>query len=103
MYHTHSGVGLVGASIWDLHDIMRDLDPQAGRHQLRRGARHRRRGAGRLDRQLPNPAATFRGIAVKDFAWAKDDKGGWYEKWCPMGDGMVRLDQFMGYGAGHRL
>ena len=28
MYHTHSGVGLVGAPIWDLHIIMKDLDPK---------------------------------------------------------------------------
>ncbi len=29
MYHTHSGIGLVGASIWDLHIVLKDLDPQA--------------------------------------------------------------------------
>src|SRR5260370_21336421 len=29
MYHTHSGVGLVGASIWDLYLLLRDFDPNA--------------------------------------------------------------------------
>ena len=29
MYHTHSGVGVVGASIWDLWYLMRELDPKA--------------------------------------------------------------------------
>ena len=28
MYHTHSGVGVVGASIWDLWYLMKDLDPK---------------------------------------------------------------------------
>src|SRR4051812_3684295 len=28
MYHTHSGPGLVGASIWDLHQILKGIDPQ---------------------------------------------------------------------------
>jgi L-ribulose-5-phosphate 3-epimerase len=29
MYHTHSGAGLVGASIWDLYLLLKDLDPSA--------------------------------------------------------------------------
>ena len=28
MYHTHSGPGLVGAPIWDLYILMKDLDPK---------------------------------------------------------------------------
>ena len=29
MYHTHSGVDLVGAPIWDLHELLAGLDPAA--------------------------------------------------------------------------
>jgi sugar phosphate isomerase/epimerase len=29
MYHTHSGVNLVGASFWDLHILMDGMDPNA--------------------------------------------------------------------------
>src|SRR5277367_2293420 len=29
MYHTHSGAGVVGASIWDLHIVLKDFDPDA--------------------------------------------------------------------------
>ena len=54
IYHTHSGVGLVGASIWDLHEIMQGPRPEIGRHQLRRRARHHRGRTGRLDQQLPD-------------------------------------------------
>src|SRR5271157_2782189 len=28
MYHTHSGINLVGASIWDLYILLKDFDPQ---------------------------------------------------------------------------
>jgi sugar phosphate isomerase/epimerase len=28
MYHTHSGIDLVGASIWDLHEILQGFDPK---------------------------------------------------------------------------
>ena len=27
MYHTHSGIGVVGASIWDLYILLKDFDP----------------------------------------------------------------------------
>ena len=36
----------------------------------------------------------LRGIAVKDFVWAKDAKGAWKETWTPIGEGMVRFDEF---------
>src|SRR3984885_5076961 len=29
MYHTHSGVDLVGASFWDLHILLNEVDPNA--------------------------------------------------------------------------
>src|ERR1051326_3440714 len=29
MYHTHSGIAMVGAPIWDLHILLKDLDPKA--------------------------------------------------------------------------
>ena len=36
----------------------------------------------------------LRGIAVKDFVWAKNAKGDWAAEWKPLGDGMVRFPQF---------
>ena len=29
MYHTHSGVDLVGAPVWDIFEILKSLDPAA--------------------------------------------------------------------------
>jgi sugar phosphate isomerase/epimerase len=36
----------------------------------------------------------LRGIAVKDFVWAKDAGGNWRPQWKPLGEGMVHLPQF---------
>jgi sugar phosphate isomerase/epimerase len=94
MYHTHSGIGLVGASIWDLHEIMRDLDPKAMGINYDIGHATIEGGYGGWIASLRIAAPRLRGIAVKDFLWARDEKGAWHEKWCPIGDGMVKLDQF---------
>jgi sugar phosphate isomerase/epimerase len=97
MYHTHSGVNLVGASIWDLHEIMRDLDPKFIGINYDIGHATVEGGLGGWLASLRIARSHLRGIAVKDFLWVKDDRGAWHERWCPIGDGMVKLDQFFGF------
>ncbi|MBS1853783.1 MAG: sugar phosphate isomerase/epimerase [Acidobacteria bacterium] len=94
MYHTHSGVGQVGASIWDLHEIMRGLDPKAMGINYDVGHATIEGGLGGWIASFRICGSHLRGIAVKDFVWAKDAKGSWRERWCPIGEGMVKLDQF---------
>jgi sugar phosphate isomerase/epimerase len=95
MYHTHSGVGLVGASIWDLHIVMQDIDPaQVGvnfdvAHATIEG------GLGGWIDSFKITGPYLRGIAVKDFAWGKDAKGAWQPQWRPLGEGMVHLAEFL--------
>jgi sugar phosphate isomerase/epimerase len=96
IYHTHSGIGLVGASIWDLHEIMRDLDPKLVGINYDIGHATIEGGYGGWIASLRIAGRHLRGIAVKDFVWAKDERGAWHEKWCPIGEGMVKLDQFFG-------
>ena len=96
MYHTHSGAGVVGASIWDLWYLMRDLDPRAVgvnfdvSHAVIEG------GLGGWIDSLKITGDHLRGIAVKDFAWEKDSKGAWQAQWKPIGEGMVKLPEFFG-------
>jgi sugar phosphate isomerase/epimerase len=96
MYHTHSGVGVVGASIWDLWYLMRDLDPKAVgvnfdvSHAVIEG------GLGGWIDSFKITGDHVRGIAVKDFAWGKDSKGAWQAQWKPIGEGMVKLPEFFG-------
>jgi len=96
MYHTHSGVGLVGASIWDLHILMKDLDPKAIGVNYDVGHATIEGGLGGWIASFKISGAHVRGIAVKDFLWAQDAKGNWREQWKPIGEGMVRFPQFFG-------
>jgi sugar phosphate isomerase/epimerase len=96
MYHTHSGVGLVGASIWDLHMLMKDLDPKAMGVNYDVGHATIEGGLGGWIASFKITGPHVRGIAVKDFLWMPDAKGNWREQWKPIGEGMVRFPQFFG-------
>jgi sugar phosphate isomerase/epimerase len=94
MYHTHSGVGLVGASIWDLHEILKGFDPQLVGVNYDVGHATIEGGLGGWIESLRITGEYLRGVAVKDFIWEKDEKGKWNAVWKPMGEGMVRFPQF---------
>jgi len=94
MYHTHSGAGLVGASIWDLYLIMRDLDPKLVGMNFDLAHATIEGGIGGWINSFRITGAHVRGIAVKDFVWAKDAKGKWKEQWVPLGEGMVHWPEF---------
>ncbi len=50
MYHTHSGVNLVGASFWDLHILLKGMSAECCEwRELRYRPRHGGRRAGRMD------------------------------------------------------
>jgi len=103
MYHTHSGSGLVGASIWDLHIVLKDLDPQAVGVNYDIGHATIEGGLGGWINSFRITGAHLRGVAVKDFLWAKDAKGGWKAQWTPLGQGMAHLPQFFGMLAASRF
>ena len=103
MYHTHSGVGLVGAPIWDLHIMMKDIDPKLVGINYDIGHATSRAGSAAGSRAPGIAGAHVRGIALKDFVWAKDERGRWREQWCPIGEGMVHFAEFFGMVAAIRL
>jgi len=94
MYHTHSGVDLVGASFWDLHILLDGVDPKACGVNFDIGHAAIEGGLGGWINNFRVITDHLRGIAVKDFAWAKDARGGWQPRWTPLGEGMVKLPQF---------
>lgn len=94
MYHTHSGAGLVGASILDLYILMKDLDPKAMGVNYDVGHATIEGGLGGWIASFKITGPHVRGIAVKDFLWERDAKGNWREAWKPIGEGMVRFPQF---------
>ncbi len=94
MYHTHSGAGLVGASIWDLHAILSGFDPKVVGVNYDVGHATVEGGLGGWIESFRITGEYLRGVAVKDFLWEKDASGHWQAAWKPLGEGMVRLPQF---------
>ena len=94
MYHTHSGVGMVGASIWDLHIILKDFDPNyvAINYDIAHATIEGGFGGWINSFEIAKPH--IRGIAVKDFIWVKGAGNRWKAEFVPLGTGMVHLSEF---------
>ncbi len=93
MYHTHSGAE-VGASIWDLWLILKDLDREWLGINYDIGHGTVEGGLGAWSRNLRLILPWVKGIAVKDFLWNRSEKGRWQPQWCPLGQGMVNFKEF---------
>jgi sugar phosphate isomerase/epimerase len=94
MYHTHSGIDLVGAPIWDLHELLNGLDPTAVGVNYDIGHATVEGGFGGWIDSFRVTGSYLRGIAVKDFLWTKNKRGEWRPEWKPLGQGMVRFPEF---------
>jgi sugar phosphate isomerase/epimerase len=88
----HSGKNYVGAGAWDIWELVREVDPKwmgvffdIGHATLEGGY------SWPIQAKLLEPH--FSVISVKDFAWAKGDKGTRAE-WCALGEGAVRREFF---------
>lgn len=95
MFHTHSGVGLVGAPIWDLYILLRDFDPKLVGVNYDVGHATIEGGFGGWIDSYRVIGPYLQGVAVKDFLWVKEPKG-WKSEFVPLGEGMVKLEQFCG-------
>lgn len=100
MYHTHSGVNLVGASFWDLHTLLDGVDANVAAVNFDIGHATVEGGLGGWINNFRITSDHLRGIAVKDFVWGKDAKGAWQPQWKPLGEGMVRFPEFFRMVAG---
>ncbi len=95
IYHTHSGVGQLGASFWDLHLLLEGFDPNSVAvnydvcHATIEG------GLGGWTHSWYLLLPHIRGVAVKDFFWKRSPGGKWEVGWCPLGMGMVDFKRFM--------
>jgi sugar phosphate isomerase/epimerase len=89
MYHTHSGPGLVGASIWDLWYLMRDLDPAALGVNFDVAHATIEGGLGGWINSFRITGKHMRGIAIKDFVWRNG-----LAPFVPIGEGTVKLPLF---------
>jgi len=94
MYHTHSGLNLVGAPIWDLHELLTGFDPATVGVNYDIGHATVEGGFGGWIDSFRVTGPYLRGIAVKDFRWQKNAHGQWRPAWKPLGQGMVNFAEF---------
>ena len=91
-FHNHSGT-YVGAAMWDHWWLMRDIDPQwmgfyfDPMHATIEG------GYGGWKIGFRRLAHNLKMVSIKDFYWEKRD-GVWKRRVCPLGEGMVPLEEF---------
>ena len=95
MYHTHSGVGQVGASLWDLYILLKDFDPQAVAVNYDVGHATVEGGLGGWIHSAGLLMPYMQGVAVKDFKWMQGARGAWEPGWCALGQGMVDFKRFL--------
>jgi len=92
IFQNHSGGHAVGAPVWDIYELVKDLDPEylavdfdIG-HATVEGGYAWRAHFNRIKDHL-------RGVVVKDFKWVYDEEEGEYNaSWCPIGEGMIRRE-----------
>ncbi len=85
MYHTHSGISVVGAPIWDLHILLQDFDPKSVAVNYDVGHATVEGGLGGWIDSFHITGPYLKGLAVKDFIWRKDSSGNWKVAWQPLG------------------
>jgi sugar phosphate isomerase/epimerase len=86
-FQNHSGADYVGAPIWDIYSMIKDLDPKHMGICFDIGHAHIEGGMSwPIESRLMEPYYTA--VFVKDFAWKKGEKG-WKAEWCPLGEGQV--------------
>jgi sugar phosphate isomerase/epimerase len=86
-YQNHAGSGYVGAPVWDLWELIKDLDPKYIGCQF--DIRHATVEGGQawpLHLKVISP--WIKTLAVKDFFWEKQENR-WQAVNCPLGKGAV--------------
>lgn len=92
-YQNHSGLN-VGAPVWDLYELLKDVDPRYMgvqydiRHAVTEAGYSWKLGMKRI-------APWIRTIDIKDFVWGKLPNGQWKHSNVPLGEGMVNFDEFL--------
>ena len=89
LFQNHSGNGYVGASVWDIHEMIKDLDPK-------QFGVHFDIGHTTVEQGLSWPTAfalvkdRVGAVIVKDFYWKHTPGEGAKTVWCPIGQGSIQ-------------
>jgi len=92
----HSGADYVGAPVWDLWHMLREVDPKyLGIYFDIAHATIEGGLSWPVEARLVEPHLVT--VSVKDFYWAKSDQklsSHWEMEWCALGEGMVHREFF---------
>ena len=91
-YQNHAGDGYVGAPLWDLHLLLKDLDPRwiGSQYDIRHATVE---GGTSWPTTLRLLAPHVNTLVAKDFLWTESE-GKWQTQNCPLGEGMVDWPQY---------
>jgi len=91
-YQNHAGNGYVGAPLWDLYWLLRDLDPRwiGSQYDIRHATVE---GGTSWPTTLRLLAPHVNMLVAKDFLWTESE-GKWQTQNCPLGQGMVDWPQY---------
>ncbi|MGM0506376.1 MAG: TIM barrel protein [Bacteroidota bacterium] len=86
-YQNHAGT-LVGASLWEIHEMLQDADPETFgvQYDLRHAVVE---GGLSWENGLRLIAPRIRTLVLKDVKWSQQPDGAWYAENVPFGEGMV--------------
>lgn len=92
-HQNHAGERYVGASLWDLHYLIRDIDPRwmGAQYDIRHAVVE---GGTTWTVTLRLLSHFVNTVAIKDFLWAKGGKQ-WGTDNVPLGEGMVDFPRFV--------
>lgn len=92
-YQNHSGSRYVGAPVWDLWELIRDLDPKYMGCQF--DIRHATVEGGQTwPLHFRIMSERIKTLAMKDFLWEKQ-KDKWTAANCPLGEGAVDFARYL--------
>ncbi len=91
----NTGGDYVGAAVWDLHMILRAMDPRAAGYAFDPGFATAAGGPDGCAMTLRLAAPRLKMVTVRDFFWAKNGTA-WKMTPCPLGEGMVDWPGFFG-------
>jgi L-ribulose-5-phosphate 3-epimerase len=91
-YQNHAGASF-GASVWDLWEAMKDLDPQyiGCQFDVRHGTVE---GANSWVNDFKRIHPYIKSYNIKDFAWVKKENNKWEARSVPLGEGMVDFKKY---------
>lgn len=91
-YQNHYGTR-VGGPVWDLYELLKDLDPQyiGCQYDVRHAVAE---GGSSWVNGLKLIAPWIKCTDLKDFKWSQDSRGRWAPESVPIGTGMVNFDEY---------